>query len=112
MLLGRQVNVRGLSKAHAVDVTGETLITDTQAQLDSANIGRLLHDLLDGEQTEGLMVMDQAAEHHNRSHLTIDDVGRRGNAFFYSRDGGDDLKCRSGLIGQTDGTIAPGLGTV
>ena len=77
-LFPRQIDVCGLSKTHAVDVAGESLIAESQSKLDGANVGGLLHDLLYSQKTVALVIVYQSAEHNDRTHLTIDDVGRRG----------------------------------
>src|SRR5947207_7175037 len=92
-----KVDVRGFSKSHSIDMLREAFVTKTQAQLDRANIRGVLHDLLDGQQSERFPVMDLAAEHVDQSHLAVDDVRWLGQSFFKRRRRGDNFKRRSRL---------------
>ena len=107
-----QIDIRGFSKTHAVDVTCKSFVAKSQPKLNGADIRRLLHDLFDRQKAEWLVVVNRPAKYDNRTHLAIDDVCGSCHTFFNSRCHGYNLECRTRLVGLTDGTITPGLGGV
>ena len=84
----------------------KSLVADAQSELNSADVGGVLHDLLHRQQPEAFPVVNDASKNVDDAILAIDQVRWIRQPLFKSRSRRDDLECRPGSR-MTHRTVDP-----
>ena len=104
-----QINAGLLAESELLDVLSHAFFLEAKAQRDRANVGRFLHDLADGQDAKRFVVVYPLSGNDDGTQQAIDALIGSRQAFFEGGTDGQNLECRSGLVGVLDRSVLPKL---
>src|SRR5262249_46937266 len=107
--LSRQLDAGLRSESEPADVVVEVGVLETQADLDGADVARVLEDLGGAEDAERLVIAYRRSAHTYRSHLAVEQIAGMDQVLLERRGHRDDLECRAGLVGVDDRAVLASL---